>query len=65
MVLRIGSTSANETEDKGRLWFCGSYIVARGKGKIKKKLKIDDAHVNTNIYSYMCIYLHIADSPRL
>lgn len=41
------------------------YTVARGIGKIKKELKIDDAYVNTNICSYMCIYLHIADSPRL
>lgn len=55
MVLKIGTTSANETEEKGRFWFCGSYIVAKGIGKIKKKLKIDDAHVKTNVYSYMCI----------
>lgn len=50
-------------EDSG---FVGlSYTVARGIGKIKKELKIDAALVNTNICSYMCTYLHIADSPRL
>lgn len=48
-------------EDSG---FMGLTLWPGGRGKIKKGLKVD-AHVNTNKYSYTCIYLHIADSPRL